>query len=371
MSIGDRGPSIAFPRGILVALAALLFLGGCAPRLQELGPGIADPMMTETEIVASDGAALPLRRWLPEGEPVATILALHGFNDYSHAFELPGTEWAKHGIATYAYDQRGFGETDQVGLWPGTDRMIADLFEASALVRARHPDVPHFLLGESMGGAVVMAALDGVEAPEVSGAVLIAPAVWGRESQNVFETSTLWFFAHTMPWMKLTGEGLQVVPTDNSAILREMLNDPLVIKATRVDAIYGLVGLMDHSLAAVERMGGTPTLILYGAKEDVMPEEAVMRALHRLPPVDESQIRLGIYAQGYHMLLRDLGAETVWRDVESWIADRTRPLPSGADVTARRVLRGEDGALKDVAVGATSDTAATDTMPLPDPIPTQ
>ena len=31
------------------------------------------------------------------------------------------------------------------------------------------------------------------------------------------------------------------------------------------------------------------------------------------------------------MLLRDLQAETVWRDLAAWIADGDAPLPSGAD----------------------------------------
>ena len=52
----------------------------------------------------------------------AVILALHGFNDYSNAFEGPGEVWAGHGIATYAYDQRGFGAAPERGLWPGTRR---------------------------------------------------------------------------------------------------------------------------------------------------------------------------------------------------------------------------------------------------------
>ena len=58
---------------------------------------------------ADDGATLPLKSWLPDGKPKAVILALHGFNDYSNAFKDSGEEWAKHGIATFAYDQRGFG----------------------------------------------------------------------------------------------------------------------------------------------------------------------------------------------------------------------------------------------------------------------
>ncbi len=339
-------------RAILLALVAAFAISGCAPRLQEIGPDIAAPMLTDDAIAMPDGERLPLRRWLPEGEPVATVVALHGFNDYSRAFELPGAAWAKLGIATYAYDQRGFGETEQVGRWPGDAQLVDDLRVVSDLVRAQHPDLPHFLLGESMGGAVVMAALDEGPLPGVDGAVLVAPAVWGREAQGPLAAGALWFFAHTVPWLPVSGDNFRVVPSDNIAMLRAMRRDPLVLKDARVDAIYGLVGLMDRSLAAFERLGPVPTLILYGAREDVMPSSAVMRALDRLPKIGEAQLRVAIYPAGYHMLLRDLEAEIVWQDVASWMQDQALALPSGADATAQRVMHGEDETLADVAADA-------------------
>ena len=46
---------------------------------------------------------------LPTSGVKAVILALHGFNDYSNAFAMPARLWAERGIASYAYDQRGFG----------------------------------------------------------------------------------------------------------------------------------------------------------------------------------------------------------------------------------------------------------------------
>jgi hypothetical protein len=66
------------------------------------------------------------------------------------------------------------------------------------------------------------------------------------------------------------------------------------------------------------------------------------------------------------MLLRDLGAGTVWQDIATWLDDPGRALPSGADATARRVLSGEDVGFGDVA----ADGAADSDTPAPNPIPT-
>ena len=84
----------------LFLLGLLLALAACAPQLQPESPVVSRPAIGADRLVMDDGAALPLRQWLPRGEPTAVILALHGFNDYSRAFAGPAAYWAEHGIAT-------------------------------------------------------------------------------------------------------------------------------------------------------------------------------------------------------------------------------------------------------------------------------
>jgi acylglycerol lipase len=318
-------------RRLLPALLLLLAVAACAPRLQDAGPLAATPQpprLTETAYIAEDGATLPLRRWLPnDGTPQAVVVALHGFNDYSNAFAGIGAFLAADGVAVYAYDQRGFGEALQRGIWAGAARLAEDTRGIVDALRARHPGLPLYALGESMGGAVLMAADD--TAPlDVDGIVLAAPAVWGRATMPFYQTAALWLSAHTLPWMTLTGRGLGIVPSDNIEMLRALGRDPLVIKETRVDAMWGIVNLMDSALAAAQRFDG-PALFLYGARDEIVPPGATLRMFESLP--DGGRNTVAVYDAGYHMLLRDLQAATVWRDVRAWIADRRRALPSGAD----------------------------------------
>lgn len=327
----------------------MLALGACAPRLHPDSLDRATPAIAANSLVMEDGVALPLEVWHPldrdsDGRPVAAVLALHGFNDYARAFEAPALAWSRAGIVTYAYDQRGFGRALYPGLWPGDERLIADLRFAARLVAARHPGLPLYILGESMGGAVVAAAVASADPPTADGIILVAPAVWGRESQGLLQSAALWLGAHTVPWLKLTAEGLDIQPSDNIAMLRALGRDPLVIKATRIDTIYGLVGLMDRGWAAAPRLAG-PALLLYGAREEVIPEGAALAWLRRLPKAGPGReadgLRIALYPNGYHMLLRDLDAEIVWADVAHWIADRTRPLPSGAEAVAAAIVAGD------------------------------
>jgi acylglycerol lipase len=254
-------------RRALLALCLLLLAGCAAPGRDDGATPVAagdsptapaTPELTAHELIAVDGVHLPLRVWLPTGEVTAVILALHGFNDYSNAFATPAAALAGRGIATYAYDQRGFGGAPLRGRWPGQHQLAADLVTASRLLRARYPGVPLYLLGESMGGAVVAVAMTGAAGtprPEADGVILSAPAVWGRPTMTVFERVALWVSVRLLPSQVVTGQGIvRVTPSDNVAMLRALSADPLVIKGARVDAIYGLVDLMDSALAAAPRL---------------------------------------------------------------------------------------------------------------------
>jgi alpha-beta hydrolase superfamily lysophospholipase len=335
--------------GCVVALAVLF---GCVPPQEGSAwvavaaanpapvPVVSSPRLTDTAFVAADGVSLPLRRWLPQGERdgeiKAVILALHGFGDYSKGFEAPAAAWAARGIATYAYDQRGFGAAPGHALWAGSNRLAADADSAAALLRARYLGRPLYLLGESMGGAVAIDAATGAEGlppADVDGIILSAPAVWGRETMDLIPKLALWAGVRLFPETTLSGQGLQIQASDNLPMLRALARDPLVLKQSRIDTVWGLVNLMDRAFDAGPRLN-RPLLLLYGAHDEVIPREAVREFVAHLPAGEGPRARLAFYPAGYHLLLRDLEGPTVAEDVAAWVRDREAPLPTRADQLA-------------------------------------
>jgi alpha-beta hydrolase superfamily lysophospholipase len=192
-----------------------------------------------------------------------------------------------------------------------------------------------------MGGAVVAVAVSGtagVARPEADGLILVAPAVWGRRNMNLAERLALWAGGHLLPNFAVTGQGIvEVRPSDNIAMLRAYVKDPLVIKATRIEAITGLVDLMDEALASAPGLD-LPLLYLYGGRDEIVPRAPTETMIAHLPARSRREQRIAWYANGYHMLLRDLDGAVVLGDIASWIAARQAPLPSGADRFAQRTL---------------------------------
>ncbi|MGH7088589.1 MAG: alpha/beta fold hydrolase [Stellaceae bacterium] len=327
-----------------------------------LGAELTGPRLDHDRIIARDGAALPLRVWLPEGAPQAVVLALHGFNDYSNAFAYTGKVFAAHGIATYAYDQRGFGAAPLRGRWAGAASLVDDAVTAIMLLRQRYPGVPLYLVGESMGGAVAILASTrmGRVAPAPDGVVLLAPAVWGRSTMNFFERAGLWF-AGLMPDVRWSPNliPVRIRASDNVAMLRALGADPLVIKATRSDALNGLVDLMSAALAAAPRFRAR-ALILYGRHDEIVPRPPVEEFVAALPRDASGRQRVAYYPHGYHLLTRDLEGPMVVHDVLAWIENQHAPLPSGADTDARARLFGIATAAAERGRG---NRAATETGP--------
>ena len=319
----------------LLAVLALGLAACAAPVTAPPGdrPGPAE--LTSRYVITADGLALPIRSWLPDTPPgtppKAVVLALHGFNDYSGAFREAGPALAEAEIAVYAYDQRGFGEAPNRGLWPGSTALKGDAAAVARLLQAKYPETPVYLLGLSMGGAVAMTTL--ADWPDAAaGAVLVAPAVRGRQTMPDWQAWGLDMLARTIPGYAATGQGLRIRPTDNIEVLRRMARDPNVLKTARIDALYGLVELMTEAQDSAPRQR-KPLLFLYGLKDELVPKEPTQATLAALP--QDAGHRIAVYPEGRHMLLRDLAGGRVIADIAAWLTDPTAPLPSGADDDAR------------------------------------
>lgn len=308
-------------------LLSAICLTACTPQEQAFQAHTSGvPALEEGVFHTSDRAELPYRQWLPKRKPKAVIIALHGFNDYSSAFAYSGEYFAERGMAVVAYDQRGFGHTRNIGFWAGQDNLVRDLREFTEQVQAKYPRTPVYILGESMGGAVAIIALAQPDFPKINGVILSAPAVWGAQTMSELYRATLWVAAHTIPYHEFTGSDLKIIASSNIPMLRVMAHDPLVIKSTRIDAIYGLVHLMDEAYQDIPQLH-TPVLMLYGANDQVIPPGPIASARERFT----TPLTYAYYPEGFHMLLRDLDRDVPMEDIRSWIRTPATPLPSGFD----------------------------------------
>lgn len=254
------------------------------------------------------------RSWRPDTTPRGVLVNLHGLGDHSGLYPTLVEHFVPRGWVLHAPDLRGNGRSPgrrgHVGAWA---EYREDLRRFLELVRREEPGLPLFLLGNSLGGLIVLEyALhhpDGLRgviaiAPPLGSLGIPAPLLLaGRVLSRVWPGFTL-----------DTGLDLSGLSRDPSAV-ETVLADPLFHRR-------GSARLSTEVEAAAERVRAgaarfpLPVLVLHGSDDRmVFPDgsRAFVAAVgHRDKTFRE-------YPGGYHVLLADLDREQVLGDLQQWM----------------------------------------------------
>jgi acylglycerol lipase len=147
------------------------------------GAGLFSKLVRKPRPVAAQSVGLipgtpPALYWKATGEPRAALLCLHELSLYSGVFDDLGQRMSKQGVAVYAIDERGFGgwqdmKTPDARM--SLDNSLADVKGSVEIIHKLHPNVPVFILGEAMGGALALNAA--ASFPDlIAGVISAAPA---------------------------------------------------------------------------------------------------------------------------------------------------------------------------------------------------
>ncbi|MFB6229935.1 MAG: lysophospholipase [Salinibacter sp.] len=284
----------------------------------------APPSTGRGSFVTHDGLTLFTRRWLPDEEPQATVLLVHGYAEHSGRYDHVAATFVEQGAAVYAYDQRGHGRSG--GRRAYVDRFgqyLKDLDRFRQHVQSQTPDVPVFLFGHSMGGlASLLYVLN--HAPDLRGLILSAPAI----EVNPDLAPVL---RHVAQWV---GRLFPTLPTVRSpqgsisrdpAVVEEAENDPLNYTG-RTLARTG-AELLRAGSEARSRLGELdhPFLVIHGTA-DPLATPAWSRRLYDRAAADDKTLKL--YDGLYHETFNEPEQDTVLRDLGTWLAERM-PTDSG------------------------------------------
>ncbi|MEI6455779.1 MAG: lysophospholipase [bacterium] len=130
---------------------------------------------TEFDIFLRKGESFAALEWSPPEEPKAIILLIHGLSDHSARYHHVGSYFAAFGYVMIAVDLRGNGRSfGKRGHFPSYNRMMDDISLFMEEAGRRHPSLPFFLYGHSMGGNLVLNYLIR-NRPRIAGAIVTSP----------------------------------------------------------------------------------------------------------------------------------------------------------------------------------------------------
>ena len=273
----------------------------------------------EGSFVTSDGLNLYYQCWVPANRRArAVLINLHGLGDHSGLYPTLATYFPPRGVALYAFDMRGNGRSPgQRAYVQSWYEYLDDLHAFLLRVREWEGDLPVFVLGNSLGGLVVLEyALD--HPGELSGVIAAAPPLG-----KLGVPRPLMALGRVMSriWPRFSLE----VGMDLSGLAR----DPKVIESVVADPLFhrrGTARLSTEVTAAIARVQARaaeltiPLLLLHGSADRMVPPDGT-RAFFSRVALEDREFRE--YQGAYHGLFADLNHEAVLLDVERWIGAHT------------------------------------------------
>jgi alpha-beta hydrolase superfamily lysophospholipase len=284
---------------------------------EDAGPATVAQAHKEGWFSGAGGLSLFRRTWRPAGPTRAVLINVHGLGDHSGLYPALVEHFTAGGIAVYAPDLRGNGRSPgQRAFVERWEEYREDLERFIAVVRREEPDRPIFLLGNSLGGLIVLDYA--VHTPGGIRGVIAASPPLGRLGVPV-------------PLMALGRVLSRVWPrfsVRTGMDLSGLARDPVVAETVLADPLFHRVGtarLSTEVVAAIARVQAAaprfplPLLVLHGSADRMVPPDGSRAFVARVGHPDRE---LREYAGAFHVLFADLDRERALTDVEQWIAAR-------------------------------------------------
>ena len=253
--------------------------------------------------------------WTPDEAAVGVVVLVHGLHEHGGRYGHVAERLARGGYATYAVDHPGHGRS------PGSRGNIGSLADTVAGVDAtaqlaaqRHPGVPLFVYGHSMGGLVAAQYLTGTPSVPVRGAVLSAAAL-DLSSASPVQRVLAGIVSKVAP-------DVGVLELDAEAVSR----DPAVVAAYRADPLNrnGKVRARTGSemLTAVAAMPGRltgltlPLLVIHGGADRLVPKAASQLVVDTVASTDVTHT---VYDGLFHEPHNEPEQDQVLDDVVAWL----------------------------------------------------
>lgn len=260
-------------------------------------------------------ANIYFQSWLPEGEPKAVLVIVHGLAEHSGRYMNIVNHFVPLGYAVYGMDHLGHGKSDGKRVYlkrfedyTNTLKIYLDR------IRGLQPGKPIFLVGHSMGGLIsALYLLD--HQTELTGAVLSGVAVKVPDHITPVIIILGKMLSALMPRLGLIGLDAEGICRD-PAVVQAYVSDPLVFKGkTTARLAAEMLKAMKYVSATAAKIT-LPILIVQGSA-DRLVDPAGAQMLYDAVSSPDKEIR--IYDGFYHEVFNEPENDQVLRDVEIWL----------------------------------------------------
>lgn len=264
------------------------------------------------------GLSIYYQAWLPEGDPKAVIIIVHGLGEHSGRYDNLVNHMVPLGYALYGFDLPGHGKSDGVREFIEEFEDYADtLTTYRKMVEGWQPGKPIFLLGHSMGGLITTDYLID-HSHDFKGAVISAPAITVPDNINQMTITLGKVLSKIAPKMGVMALDANLISKDPT-VVKKYVQDPLVFHdKTTARLSAELLKAMLRVDEDMEKI--TVPFIAVQGSEDQLANPHGAKMLHERAGSQDKSIR--IYDGLYHEVFNEPERDQVLADVASWLNAR-------------------------------------------------
>ncbi|XP_063282317.1 monoglyceride lipase isoform X1 [Pelobates fuscus] len=279
------------------------------------------PYKDLTYCVNEDGQHIYCKYWKPSGPPRALVFIVHGAGEHCCRYDDLAQLLTGLKFLVFSHDHVGHGQSEGERMTVSDFHIfVRDGLQHLDLMKKEHPNLPIFLCGHSMGGAIsiLMASERSVD---FSGVILISPLVLPNpESATSFKVFAAKILNHVLPNLSLGGIDPNLV-SRNKKEVESYMTDPLVYHGG-MKVSFG-VQLLNAS-SRVERVLPNfklPVLLMHGTADKLCDIRGSHLMMDTVPSEDKT---LKVYETGFHALHKELPEVTrsVFQEIETWLLQR-------------------------------------------------
>jgi acylglycerol lipase len=277
-------------------------------------------------VEGADGLRIFFRSLRPADKPRAVVVIVPGFNAHSGYYAWVAEQLVATGLAVYAVDLRGRGNSDGERFYIETlQDYVRDVDAVAKVAKSREPGLPFFLLGHSAGGVVsCLYTLD--HQGELAG--LICESFAHELPAPDFALAVFKGLGRLAPHahiLRLPNERF----SRDQKVVEAMNKDPLIAHETQPTRTMAALVRADERLKKEFPLVKLPVLILHGTLDKNTKPSGSQHFYDKVGSIDKT---LKLYEGNLHDLLNDLDKDQVMQDIQAWINGR---LPTALGTQAR------------------------------------
>jgi acylglycerol lipase len=256
--------------------------------------------------------------WLPEIEPGAAIILVHGIVEHSGRYENTASYLISKGYAVYALDHRYHGRSEgKHGCLDHYSYFMDDLRTFHDLVKKLQPGKKTFLLGHSMGAGIALAY--GINNQnDLSGLLISGNSLYIEPHVPSLLVTMMLLISALAPGLGIYKINSSLLCHDKN-IVQALDNDPLSFRGKMTARLtVEFAHAMDQLVSQITKIK-IPVLIMHGSDDRVCSPKGAMQAYKNIRSSDKT---LKLYPGSYHEILNEPGKARVLEDIGNWLDER-------------------------------------------------